>query len=503
MANRDQAQGHMANIAHASATAGVALYYTWMLSLIHVLDVSINPSLGISWNRLFILLGIVLVMLFSVFISRKTIGASRLLSIGFLPFAMLGTFMAGFTTAFGPAGVTLLAACELLIGIEFGWFTLSFGELYGLVDTADALKSYLLATVIVIVPVYLISLLPSLWILTVDALLPALAAVALNVTISIDEGESRIIERKAKQRKSPLTSPTFRLPWKTSDLYGLLTPVSVTAGLFTFIFTLGNVYYGSQLLVIIGLCLASTLIFVGFTFFKHAFSVRNMYRLGEVVMVGGLALMPVSTSAGTIFTCMSMCMICTLLVLTLSEVAVRFNISPIRLTSFTNAAAFGGAWLGTLAGSILIFGRASYGTLGLSATTALIIIVVVAYNAFGTDNGGFIFEIHDNPESIELRGVVYDNDDSREMIIKKLAYFETLNRRCAELAAEYRLSAREEEVFTLLEQDYSISKVAERLCISQGTVKTHVHHIYDKLDIHTRDELMALLDPFEKRTVSP
>lgn len=491
----------MASIASAGATIGVALYYTWMLSLIHVLDVSINPPTGISWNRLFILLGIVLVMLFSVFISRKTISSSRLLSIGFLPFAMLGTFMAGFTTAFGPVGVALLAVCETLIGIEFGWFTLSFSEFYGLVDTTDALKSYLLATVLIIVPVYLICLLPSLWILTIDALLPALVAVAINVTISIGEGETRIMERKAKQKKSLLVSPAFRLPWKTSDLYGLLTPMSITACLFTFIFTLGNVYYGSQLLVIVGLCLASTLIFVGFTFFTHAFSVRNMYRLGEVIMVGGLALTPVSTLAGTILTCMSMCMICTLLVLTLSEVAVRFNISPIRLTGFTNAAAFSGAWLGTLTGSLLTFGRTSYGTLGLAATTAFIIIVVVAYNAFGTDNGGFIFEIHDNPESIELRGVVYDSDDSREMIIKKLAYFETLNRRCAELATEYRLSAREEEVFTLLGQDCSISKIAERLCISQGTVKTHVHHIYDKLDIHTHDELMALLEPTGMHTI--
>ena len=33
------------------------------------------------------------------------------------------------------------------------------------------------------------------------------------------------------------------------------------------------------------------------------------------------------------------------------------------------------------------------------------------------------------------------------------------------------------------------------LFIANGTAKAHVRHIYQKLDIHSRDELFALLDP--------
>ena len=33
------------------------------------------------------------------------------------------------------------------------------------------------------------------------------------------------------------------------------------------------------------------------------------------------------------------------------------------------------------------------------------------------------------------------------------------------------------------------------LFIANGTAKAHVRHIYQKLDIHSREELFALLDP--------
>ena len=39
--------------------------------------------------------------------------------------------------------------------------------------------------------------------------------------------------------------------------------------------------------------------------------------------------------------------------------------------------------------------------------------------------------------------------------------------------------------------------IAESLCISENTVGSHVRHIYQKLDIHSREELFALIDPGE------
>lgn len=56
------------------------------------------------------------------------------------------------------------------------------------------------------------------------------------------------------------------------------------------------------------------------------------------------------------------------------------------------------------------------------------------------------------------------------------------------------LSAREEEVAALLLSGRNVPAIAEMLCISQSTVHTHVKHIYEKLGVHTRQELIDLRD---------
>ena len=55
------------------------------------------------------------------------------------------------------------------------------------------------------------------------------------------------------------------------------------------------------------------------------------------------------------------------------------------------------------------------------------------------------------------------------------------------------LTAREREIGLLLAYGRTQPWIAERLSISENTVGTHVRHIYQKLDIHTRQELFDLL----------
>ena len=40
----------------------------------------------------------------------------------------------------------------------------------------------------------------------------------------------------------------------------------------------------------------------------------------------------------------------------------------------------------------------------------------------------------------------------------------------------------------------TISRAAEKLYISENTVRTHVRHIYAKLAINSREELLAMID---------
>ncbi len=69
----------------------------------------------------------------------------------------------------------------------------------------------------------------------------------------------------------------------------------------------------------------------------------------------------------------------------------------------------------------------------------------------------------------------------------------TMLDRCAELAERYALSPREAEVFALLVQGRSRSFIQEELVLSGSTVKTHVSHIYAKMGVQGRQELMDLV----------
>lgn len=59
-----------------------------------------------------------------------------------------------------------------------------------------------------------------------------------------------------------------------------------------------------------------------------------------------------------------------------------------------------------------------------------------------------------------------------------------------EIAQAHCLSARETDVFMLLAQGRSRPYICEVLYLSDGTVKTHVSHIYRKFDVHSRQELL-------------
>ena len=62
------------------------------------------------------------------------------------------------------------------------------------------------------------------------------------------------------------------------------------------------------------------------------------------------------------------------------------------------------------------------------------------------------------------------------------------------IAQQYNLTARETEVLSLLAQGRTRSVIASKLCISNGTAHAHISHIYAKMDIHSQQELLDLIE---------
>jgi DNA-binding NarL/FixJ family response regulator len=56
-----------------------------------------------------------------------------------------------------------------------------------------------------------------------------------------------------------------------------------------------------------------------------------------------------------------------------------------------------------------------------------------------------------------------------------------------------RLTKRRRQVATLARRRLSNREIAEKLGLTVGTVKAHLHAIYEKLDVHSRHELGSAL----------
>ena len=66
--------------------------------------------------------------------------------------------------------------------------------------------------------------------------------------------------------------------------------------------------------------------------------------------------------------------------------------------------------------------------------------------------------------------------------------------RCKIIQEEYRLTSRETEIMELIVRGYSVARIAEEHVVSENTVRTHYKHIYAKLGIHKKQELIAMVD---------
>lgn len=69
---------------------------------------------------------------------------------------------------------------------------------------------------------------------------------------------------------------------------------------------------------------------------------------------------------------------------------------------------------------------------------------------------------------------------------------------CREATAAYEVTPRELEVVTYTYRGYSAKKIAETLLVSESTVKAHLTHAYRKLGVHTKQELIALVDSYRR-----
>jgi DNA-binding CsgD family transcriptional regulator len=72
---------------------------------------------------------------------------------------------------------------------------------------------------------------------------------------------------------------------------------------------------------------------------------------------------------------------------------------------------------------------------------------------------------------------------------------------CRIVASRMGLTSREEEILNYVVRGRSTQSIATATHLSQNTVKTHVHHLHQKLNAHSREEIIVLVESLNQTRV--
>jgi DNA-binding CsgD family transcriptional regulator len=224
-----------------------------------------------------------------------------------------------------------------------------------------------------------------------------------------------------------------------------------------------------------------------------------------VIGIGPLFFNPFigSTFAAGIFLIFLMVMF-TINLSALSEHARIYLLSPIRVFGYGRLFNATGFTLGALA-YYFAFEAVYPESMPQGSSLNIVLLVIIALFAIGTS---FIFEDHyPVPEEQGVRPKVRDalhplpHNDPKALLSltsqeenEERARMGIWKRRCTQLAAQHHLSPKETEVLFLLAKGRNAEYIQNELVVSRHTAKAHIYHIYQKTDVHSRQELINLLE---------
>ena len=118
-----------------------------------------------------------------------------------------------------------------------------------------------------------------------------------------------------------------------------------------------------------------------------------------------------------------------------------------------------------------------------------VVLVVLAFSAFNLlALRTFSFEATiEGIETVPLLEPAAEPEDERA---------DAIDRQCARIAERFSLTERETDVFRLLAKGRNVPFIEEELIISRNTIKTHIKHIYQKMDLHSQQELIDMVETY-------
>lgn len=383
----------------------------------------------------------------------------------------VGTLALACATLPDAPSIELCALGSILTGAGSGLIDLGYGELYRNVDPRRTSFEAPLAFLIAAALFPAVLALPPVGAYVICALLPAISGWILFVKL-------KTWSSKIEPIVQPFEIHLGKFSWKIGICAcligmadGVVRAVFITANAATV-----DTFYRFPLLWSSLLTIA---IIYGCVLFSSKTGLRPVYRSVMLVMAVFFMLLPVFTGFSEIESTIALAGYGTFNVLIwilLADISFTYRLSGIMV--------FGIGWgmvtLGVLLGSSLgqfvcAFAPFSPQSLSLIALMATLAILI-----------SYMFVFNEN----DLIALAKGDEDKDEAEPKRQRFQD----RCKDVAGEYGLSPKETEIMILFAKGRSSTRIQEELYLSRGTVTTHLRHIYQKMDVHGKQEFLDVIE---------
>ena len=312
--------------------------------------------------------------------------------------------------------------------------------------------------------------------------LPAHLACAEAVTLPVLSMAVLALDRIAWRSSAQGEACTSGVETASCAVPGMLTSQQIWIVVWTCVFTvaygIGTSYSGlgySNLATAVGETVPLLVIGAGFIGAGLRFDYTQIYRVAMGLLVLGFA---VAVFSGENIVAIQACLSAANVIIT--SLAVTFMCGSAALRRTSAAWTYGLLSLGWYVATLLtrVFMRA----IGLTPTMTVLLFAVVALG---------ILALLAMASSKRFDLLAYWRG------VCSMATAGPVAARCSRVARNADLSEREEGVLVLLMEGKTASEIAEQLFIAPGTVRAHTGHTYEKLGVHTRAELVDLVDRVE------
>lgn len=242
---------------------------------------------------------------------------------------------------------------------------------------------------------------------------------------------------------------------------------------------------------ILGAAFAGVVIYVIYSRSEFLPQINPIISISIIIFIAGILLLPFQNgtlSRISAFLIMTGFIVYFLLVLILIIDLVRtFDLNLTKALGYNQSLEYLMFAVSILGGYFLWgqFGEAPYTVYVIASACAFVFVCIVLI--FSTERPPWRASYYKNEDDYSLLPTAQEESGEDVYEKNKKPLLEVVS-------IKYNLTTREVEVFELLAKGRNAEYIQNALVISNHTVKTHIYNIYKKLDVHSLQELLDIVD---------